>query len=191
MRGASLIELLILFTVGAIAGILLVQILVQNNSVYYQQTTKVTQGLSSNEASSIIEKDIREASSIAQGGPEAGSPFTHTTGSSVVVLKIPAVDVSGNILSNTYDFIIITADSSNTSLLRRIISPNGASSRASIDQILSKELASLNFTYQDNSGNVVPPSLAQKIVFTINLSTTVGNKTEQKSATREVYLRND
>lgn len=190
-KGFSLVEILLVAAISSIIGVLLVQVWVQNNSLFYQQTTKVTQGVSINDATTYIENDIKGASQVANGGPESTSPFTYTTSANTLVLKLPSIDAQGGVIANTFDFIVIKADGANPKLLKRLVIHTDPSVRPDRDQVLLNNLSSLSFSYQDSAGNSVSPSSATKINFTVDVSTTIGANTEQRSASREVNLRND
>lgn len=137
---------------------------------------------------SEIEKSIRLAQIVSVGYPES-SP-TYTTSATTLVLKVPAFDSNGNLLENTFDYMIITADLSNLKILRKMVFPAPASVRGQVNQVLSTNLSSISFSYLDLAGNLVSPTSASKIDFTINVATPIGVYTQQDSAKSTVSLRN-
>lgn len=188
-NGFSLVEVLIAVTVSGLAGILIVALLVGNNGLFFQQSAKVSQGLTVNDAASQINELIKSSSFVANTN-SIGSPV-YLSGSDTLVLALPVFDSGGNLLTNVYDYGIITRDSQNLNLLRKIIFTDSASARKSENRVLATKLVRLTFIYFDDSGNVVSPTSATRINFTINLDEKAGYKTQQSSASGQINLRNN
>ncbi len=188
MKGFSLIEILVVLSIASIAGTLLVSSLIQNNNLFLKQSTKISQGVNLNDTTSQISDSIKNASSIAATCP---CPQVYTTNDQTIVAAIPSVNATGDILSNTFDYLVITRDSQNTAILRKIIYPNALSSRKSENQVLATTLSLVQFRYYDNNGNSVSPTAAGKINFTINVKPTNGLSSEQSSSSGQINLRND
>lgn len=185
-KGFTLVEMVIAVAVAAIAGTLLIQLLIQSNGLFYQQTAKVNQGLKLNDTTLQIEADVKSAAAIA------ASYLSFTTSSSTLVLKIPSLDASGNVIDQNYDFLVIYKDSTNPKILRRRIFPSAPPSlRGSLNQVLLTNLSDITFLYYDKNGAIVSPTAAAKINFTLNASTPIGLNNQQASASGEVSLRND
>lgn len=185
-RGFTLVEILVIFVVASIAGVLLLAILNQSNRLFFNQSSKVTQGINLNDASLQISESIRQTQAIAVSYANGGT--TYTTGSSTLVLQIPSTDSAGSSISQTYDYIVITQD---MALLRKKIFPDAVSKRSSEDKVLSTRLSSLQFTYLDNSDIVVSPTLATKISYTISLLDKSGSGNQQTNGSGTVILRNN
>lgn len=169
--GLTLIEVLVAMGIATVAGVLLLVIIVNSAGIFSEQSPKVSEGLSINDATSQIRSSIKQASSV-----DAGST------PSKLVLKVTSIDSSGNLLEKTYDLFSFDLEGT---FLHFKISPDSSSSRKITDTILSPTVLSLGFTYL-NSANppveVSPPD-ATKIRISLNLKT--------GSATTEANLRND
>lgn len=189
IQGFSLIELLILLTVASLAGIFLVSIFVQNNGLFIQQSIKVSNGLSANDAVSVISEDIRQASSVA-AGYSLSNPV-YTTSPNTLVLSFPSIDASGNTISNTFDYMVISADASTPNVLRERLFKDAQSFRKDVNRVLTNQLSLIRFYYLDSSGNIVTPSSATTVNFVINVSGSSGLKTETSSSSGQVNLRNN
>ncbi len=189
LRGLTLMEIMIVLGLAGIVGVLLIQILVQNSGLLYKESAISYHTLSLNDSVSEIEKNIRIAANVASGYPVV-SP-TYVTSSQTLVLKALAFDDSGNLLSNNFDYIVITKDASNQKILREMVFPATGSAKGSSNQVLVTELSSINFKYLDLGGNTVSPTSAGKINFVISLSTPIGISSQQNSIEDEVNLRND
>jgi len=175
--------------VASLVGVLLLVIIVNSSGLFSRQSSKVSQGLTVNDALVTIRNNIKEAGSIAANYPESGSPL-YISGPTQLILKIPSTDVSGNIILSTFDYFVFFAD---LTKLRLKTYPNAASSRAAQDQIFMTNLKDLNFKYFNSS---VPPQevtseQALKVTVTITVEQQSGAGIEGLTATSEAILRND
>lgn len=185
----TLVELILAIAVSGIAGVLLLSIFAQNNTVFYNQQVKTSQNLNLNVAYTRINKDIKMASAIVSS--YTSGTTVYTTSINTCVLKIPAINSSGNTLDNVFDYYIITRDSQNPKLLKELIFPDPLSSRKQSSLILSKDVSSLQFLYLDSNNTQVNPTVAATINFVINVATFVNNKNQQSSASGQTSLRNN
>lgn len=189
-HGLSLLEILIGIAIAGICGAILVSIMFQTNGVFFQQTVGISQGLSLNNSSSQINDLISLSQSVAQNYP-ATLPSQYTTGLNTLVLALPSINSSGNVIDNTFDYAVISSDSTIPQVLRKQIFPNNLSSRKAENKVLSTSLSQIKFLYFNDSGIQVPPSQATKINFTINLSEATGSKGKISSASGQVNLKNN
>lgn len=190
MKGFTLPEILIAITISALAGVLLISFLVQNNGLFMNENAKVSQGLSLNDASSQITNAVKSASSIATQYPQSSPQFF--TGAETLILALPSIDSQSQIIENVYDYYVVTKDPQNPNILRKYLFPSaGQSQRSSENQVLATNLSSLKFLYLDESGSTVSPSQAAKVNFSINLTTSTGINSNSASASGEVNLKNN
>ncbi|MDP3973854.1 MAG: hypothetical protein Q8P92_03395 [Candidatus Daviesbacteria bacterium] len=188
-KGFSLIEVLVLTTVGILAGGLLVAILVNNTGVVYHQTSRVSQGLNINDALIKIRSLVKESSAVASEYPEGSSTPDYQTSNSQLVLKMNVIDSQGSVVADVFDYAIFFKDENR---LRMIIFADPQSIKGSEDMVLAKQVLSINFDYLDDEGvNVSPSTLAQKVKATIVLQEKAGYSLETGVATSEASLRND
>lgn len=182
-------EVLIAMGISVIVGALLLIIIVNSAGLFYNQSSKVGQGLGLNDALSKIRETIRESSLIARSYPESVSP-TYTTSSTQLVLKLSSIDSNGNIVSNIYDYFVFFFD---TDKLTFKSFPDTQSARFAQDQILSFNVDSLRFQYFDSATppNEVAPESATKVRIYLSLKQKKNVSFETSSATSEASLRND
>lgn len=186
-KGFTLFETVLVAAVFLIVGTLLASILVKNTGLYNGQSSTVTAGLNTNDAESEIENYVRQASSVVTGYPEV-SP-TYTTGISTLVLKIPAVDATG-VISNTFDYAVITIDQVKSNLLKEYVFPNALSTRTTQNKVLTNILQSITFSYLDRNDNVVATSSAEKVKTQITVISKNGSQNKTRSAIIVTNLRN-
>jgi prepilin-type N-terminal cleavage/methylation domain-containing protein len=188
-RGFTLIEVMVAMAVVTILGVVLMQLLVQNNSIFFSQSSQISQGLALNDGISIITSDIKNSASVASGYPDP-SP-TITSGQNSIVLAIPSLDSNNQVIDQTFDYETISADTAIPTVLREQLYPAAQSSRKAINHVLTTALSSINFNYLDLNGNPVTPTAATKVSVTVNLSTKTGSNNQQNSARATVSLRNN
>ncbi len=188
MKGFTLIEVLVAAATASVAGVLLITVLVQNNGLVYDQSAKVSQSLNLNDTTSQINDLVKNASAIVTTNL-IGSP-TYTTNAATLVLSLPSLDASGNIISDTFDYAVITKDS-DPQILKKIIFKAPASTRKVENKVLASKLDAVSFLYLDDNGNTVSPTAATKINYTINLKQRIGVGNEQSSTSGQINLRNN
>ena len=174
VKGFTLAETVIVMGVATVVAALLIAILVNVSGVFFQQQSKVSEGVGANDALSRIRSSIKEAIVVAS------SYSSHTSGSSTLILKISSISSSGSILTDSFDYIVFTTESGK---FKYKLFPSELSSRPLRDEILATGVEAVVFEYFDKTGTEVPPPLANKVKVTLKLG--------QNIATSEAHLRND
>lgn len=188
MKGLSLLEIIIVMGVSVMAGLLLLVIMINSLGLFYKQSSKLSEGLSSNEALSHIRQTIKQASGIAASYTASGT--TYTSSATQIVFKVSTLDSSNNIIADTFDYFVYFQDQNK---LRLKLFPDASSSRKSADRIFTTSLDSLLFQYLSlsNPPLEVAPTTAAKIKITITLKQKSGASYEKSTVTTEANLRND
>lgn len=179
-RGFSIIEAIfasaiLIFVLGAFA------VLYTNFSKFYnRQQAEINIGNSAREAVKELQSAALQANHIIASHTFSGTAYT--TGQHIVVLEIPSIDGSGNIVSGKYDYVVFYLTGKN---LYRRVEVDAASSRPSGLNKISDSVSMLTFTYNN-------PNLAQatKIDTDIQMQTVSGSQTISSDLHQEIYLRN-
>lgn len=187
-KGLTLVEVLIAMSITILVGTLLVTIIVNSAGLFYNQSSKLTQGVNINDVLSDVRSNIKEANSVAASYTSGST--TYTSGPTQLVLKISSQDSLGNLISDAFDYFVYFLDQKN---LRLKTFPDASSSRKVQDQIFSTNVDSLNFKYLDlaNPPNEVTPQTAKKVRIFVTLKQKSGAGFETTTATSEASLRND
>lgn len=188
-QGFTLIEVLIVVTLATVVAALLVVIIANSAGLFYKQSAKVGQGLGVNDALAKFRQIVKESNAIATGYPPGPTP-TYTTTSTEIVLKIPSIDVLGNVITDVFDYYVFHKEEDK---FKFKIFPDIQSLRKSQDQILATNVNGILLHYFDsqNPPQEVAPSSATKIKMTLNLRQKSGADFEESVATSEASLRND
>lgn len=187
MKGLTLIELLVASALTIILGMVTVMILVSHNGVFFQQSLLVSEGLNLNDMTAELEKQIKQASGIASGYPQE-SP-TYITGNQTLVLRLPGISATG-VLTDIFDYVVITKDPSNQNLLLFRVFPTLPSIRSQADRVLTNILQNIDFQFYDNNDNTVNFSEATKVGFTISVVDKTGPVNTSRTASMITSLRN-
>ncbi|MDO8498445.1 MAG: hypothetical protein Q7S44_01540 [bacterium] len=186
-QGTTLIEILLVSVIAVVVGGLLVAILVNNSGLFTKQTELVGEGLNLNDGIRQIDDGVREAAGVVVSY-EVDST-TYTTGDNTLVLKLPATSGSG-VISDAYDYLVVSADTSLPQVLRLQVFPDAQSTRASKNIVLSTILNSVQFYYLDESSAAVSPSQAVKVKVILSVIQKSGQISSSRSATMTTSLRN-
>ena len=184
-RGFTLVELIISISIAVLVSGLLIAILVNNTGLFYKQSSKISEGIGANNGLVNIKSSIKESQSVADSFSFSGT--TYSSSSTQLVLKLPSIDSSKDIISNTFDYFVYYQN--NDKLIWRVF-PDPLSLRVSVNQILTENVQSLLFEYFNSAGNPITPTSAVKVRVRINLSKNVATEDEHLSVWTEVNLRN-
>jgi type II secretory pathway pseudopilin PulG len=177
-RGLSLSETLVAITIFAVIGVVIVSMFIAQNSSFAQTLalSKAQQELA--RTMSVFSEWTSQAVEVTNY-PES-SP-TVSSSANALVLKIPSIDSSQNILANTYDFVLFTQPSA-SSLSMQIIS-NG-SGRSSSTTNLATTVANLRFVYNQPSAVT-----ADRVSVRLSLDTSLPGFSRLASE-RTIFMRN-
>jgi type II secretory pathway pseudopilin PulG len=180
MRGFSTIEVVIVVAISAIVLLAVTEIYVTYNNSYIYQNARI------NDASSAA-RYLGEFSDLglqadAVSASRTVSGTTYTTSSSTVVFELPAINSSGDVIANTYDYAIFYASSTGA---YRTLDSNGSSARVAGTKKFSDVLNNLTFTYDSGT-----PSSATTVTADITTKSVVKQETFITHLKQQVYLRN-
>lgn len=188
-RGWSLIEVLIVMTVAAVAGGLIINLMVSSNRIFFDQSAHINQGLSINQTELELTSLIKSSAGAAAQYPVSGTA-QYTSDSDTLVIKLPAISSNGDVIESVYDYAVLEADSDNPAILRKQVFKDGQSFRNPENKVLSINLKTLSFAFLDASSNPTTPAQAKRISFIIKLSTKSGFSNKESSGSGIVNIKN-
>ena len=162
LTGFTLAEILVVTAIAAILMVVGVAIYLSNNRFYQNQSAEIRVVSNTRQAADRISEFGRNAVGIESS--YVYDSVTYATGATAAVLKVPSINSSGGVISETYDYIIVAQDPDDSSRLILIADPAPGSNRAERVLELTDRLDLINFIY-DN----VTPSLAKNVNFQIRV----------------------
>lgn len=179
-HGVTIVELLIVVAIFSILLLFLVNFFIgYNNSFNYLQATI---GISQSTGFFInaVGSAIRQADQIVASRSFSGTNYT--SNSTALILELPSIDDSSNVISGKYDYMVFYL---NNQSIYWLIESDVSSSRKSSLQRLSNDVSSLSFVY--NSQDV---TAATKVDISVIAQKQIKGETFQSSLYQQVYLRN-
>lgn len=147
---------------------------------YNRQQTEMKVGDSARRAVKELQSVALQANQIIVSHDFSGT--VRSTDQHTLVLELPSVDGSGNIVSGKHDYAAFYKTGNN---LYKVMEANEESSRVSSLKQLSDSISTLTFTLNN-------PNLAQasKIDMDIQLQASSGGQSISYHLLQEIYLRN-
>ena len=179
-RGFTLIEIVITVALSAILMLAIAQLYVVYGRVITFQKSSINVALGGGSIIDVTRTAGMQAKQVVATHTFSGTDYT--SGATTTIFELPAIDVSGAIIFNAYDYIGIYASGTNA---YRLIDAAQGSARISGKKQLTNVLNALNFSY-DN------PSFPLVTSVTVNATTsaTVKGETAQTHLRSHIYLRN-
>lgn len=176
-------ETLVVIGVMAVLMVLVTQIFALNYDVYAKQTARLDADTGAVFAARTVSNLTRGASRVVDSWTINGTPYT--TSEDTVVLRIPSIDGSGNIIDATFDYIAIYRDGTETTKIYADTEVDATSSRNAGKRLITAHNDTMRFTY-----NAPDASDATRVgMLLINLQTVRGATFRSKAWT-SLFLRN-
>lgn len=188
-KGWSLLEVLIAITVAAVAGGLIVSLLVSSGKLFVDQSALISHGLSLNQAQLEMTEFIKSSAGIVSQYPVLGTP-QYITDQNTLVLKLPGITSSGDVTNLFFDYAVIEADPSDSRILRKQVFKDNQSYRKNENKVLTTDLKTISFSYLDVNSNQIASDQAVRVSFIINLLTKSGLDNKESSGSGTVNLKN-
>lgn len=178
--GFTVVELVIIVAISVFACIGLVNLFLTFNALYGYQRAFLATAASASTAMGALEAATAPAEQVLASRVFSGTTYTSAT--TTLVLQLPAVNASGNIIAGTKDYVVFFLA---TTTLYRLTEAGAGSVRPSGLKKLSTTVALLAFTYND-------PDAMKATVVTADLTTQAAFKREvaQSRLRERLRLRN-
>ena len=147
-RGITLIETMIGLAISALLVVILSYCLVIVLRLNEAQKTISALTSSTDRGIYRISSSIQQSSQILSSAVISGTTFT--TSSSVLVLKIPTVNSSGQIISGSYDTVVYRRNPSDLSELQEITDAEAGSARFDGTHLIARFVTNLLFRYNNS-----------------------------------------
>ena len=179
-RGFSFAETVVVVAILIILLIALLGIYLNYSKVYTYQQALIKTSNSARIAMNELRSAALQSDKIIDSYSFSGT--TYSSNENTLVLEIPSIDGSGNIVSGKYDYAVFYT--SGTNLYKRV-QPESSSSRPSGTKQLSDTVAMLSFAY-----NNADLAIANKVDADIRMQAAAGKQTATYNLQQAIYLRN-
>lgn len=176
-------ETIVVISVMASIMLILTQIFILNYQIYASQSKRADNDTGAILAAKALAQYARGASNVESSHIFDGT--TRTSSDSVLVLKMPSVDATGNIVAAAYDYIAFYRDATVTTKIMVQTDANASSYRKSGARLITAFNQNLIFRY--NAADITQANRVS--VFLIN-SQVNRNATLQTKAWTAIFLRN-
>lgn len=179
-RGFTLIEVVITVALSLVLVLAVAQLyLVYGRSILSEQSS-IDVMLGGGSIVDTVQAAGLQADHIVASHTFAGTNYN--SGPTTILFELPAVDASGSIIANTYDYVGVYASGTE---VYRVIDAASGSTRASGSKRLTGVLNALLFTY-DNANF---PAVTSAIVDATTTALSHGQQA-QTHIRKNIYLRN-
>jgi len=145
-RGFSLVEVIFASVIGVIImGMLMILYIGANRSMVVGITSAEINA-DGRLAMDHVVRDVRWGTQVMTSHTHSVSSEIFTTDNNELIVEIPSIDSSGDVIASTYDYVIFTLNASNPTRLRKVVDPDASSNRNSIDQTIANNINSFNLT---------------------------------------------
>ena len=185
--GLALVELIAGLGIGGIALVMIAAIYIAHFRLFSNQNTSIEVSSQNKIAIDEITNQIRESQAVVATCALALCPLDSTS-DTVVILQIWPIDSAGELFQpagSDYDFIIYKRDSSDNTLVKKII-PGTGSFRQASEKIIATNISNLLFSYDDDAN----PTSTSQVMVNLTTSANSGGKTITSSQTSKAVLRN-
>jgi hypothetical protein len=171
-----------IFVVAALIIILVTLLLIYNNytKIFGYQQALISTADSARITMNELQKFTQQSDKILSSHSFSG--ITRSSSQNTLVLEVPSIDNSGNILNGKYDFVAFYTSGT---ILNELTQADTSSNRPSGVKELSNTVSSLEFTY--NNAN---PELATEVDVDLETQATSRQQTAAYNLYQKIYLRN-
>lgn len=182
-QGTSLAESVVtIFLIGVLTSILAGMFILLLRSYYYYSTRSQLIA----EASSMIQRIGNNFVSAYGVEPtRAIGVTTYSSDDDSVILKLASIDASGNPISNTFDYLVVSRDPAAPEHLLETTDANAASARSSGTKLFGEHLADIAVLYKDGS-----PATSNEVLLAVTVSKMVNGTTLSYTLHTHAKLRN-
>ena len=183
IAGLSLMEAIVVIGIMTVILFMVTEIMILNYNLFESQVRR-----SENETGAIIttktiSQMTRSATSIESTHLFGGD--THTSSSSTLVLKLPAIDANDNILEGIFDYVAFYRDDTDTDKIMAVTDGDALSVRPDNTRLITANNQSLTFRYNDPT-----ISEADRVSIYILNQQSYRNSTLKSRGWTSVFLRN-
>jgi prepilin-type N-terminal cleavage/methylation domain-containing protein len=140
-KGFTLIEAVIVVALLGVMMVVITQFFLGSNELYNSQNAELDVNFASRNGLDDIDASVRQATQVMEFYD------THASGPTVLILEVPAINVSNQIIPAVFDYIVYFLDGN--VLNKQIYVDPASSRRAEATRGVAHNITTLTFTYND------------------------------------------
>lgn len=179
-QGFTLIETMVTMAIFILISLALGIFYVDYYQVFHTQQALVSVAGSASATANELQNAALQANQILVSHTFSGTAYN--TGQNTLVLELPSIDGSGNIVSGKYDYMVFYATSTH---LYKLVQADAQSTRPSGLRQLSDTVSTFTFTY-----NNIDLTQADKIDVDMQMQVVANRQTIPYYLHQAIYLRN-
>ena len=180
VSGFTIIEMIVVLGVTSLILLALFAVYDWHSKMYNYEEAVIRVAQSSRLASDSLHALVSQSYRVLASGTVNGAAYT--SGAATVVLELPSIDSSDNVISGKWDTAVIYQ---NGSSLMEALQPDPASSRQQVQKLLSDSVFSLTFSYDNADFTQV-----KKVTVDLQNQLTVRAQTVQHHIQQDMFLQN-
>ncbi len=188
-KGYTLSEVLISVTIGIIllGALLMIQLLGRNT--FDLSMAFVDVNGKAKTAMDWMRKDIHWANQLVASKTIDAQEYT--TGDDELIMEMPAINPSGDVLDGVSDYIVYYLDSTDPKILKRSLDAAPLSSRSNETRIIANNVGALNFSSSGvGLSSVADVTAVTKVEIFLSTQGSSGLQTLTEQFNTDVELRN-
>ena len=180
-RGFTIIELVIVIALCLVLMSGLLALLDWHNKVFVLEQATVRATSSVRNVMNAMTRYVTQGATIEASRTMSGTLYT--TDGDTVVVKIPSIDASGNVIAGTFDYFVYYLSSGS---VYQLIEAGAGSVRNAGSKVLGESIDLFTLTY-----NNADPAIAGSVAVDVQARvTTRGTSSATTRATDTIFLRN-
>lgn len=181
--GLSLMEMMVVIGIMMILLLIITQIFAVNYDIFLKQSKRTDNEVGAILAAKTISQMARGALNIEESRTIGGTLYASSA--SQLVLRLPAIDASNNILPGTFDYVAFYRSPTQTTKIFAVTEADAGSFRQSNTRLITAYNSTLIFRYNDP----VPTEADRVSLLVVNTQTQRGITLTTKGWT-SIFLRN-
>jgi prepilin-type N-terminal cleavage/methylation domain-containing protein len=181
--GFTIIEIVITLAISVFVFMIIADIFISHNRLFNTQSALADVTINTSLALNRLQRIIKTADEVVAA--RTINSVNYTTGRETLILRLPSIDASQNIIANTFDYAAFHLNPLKPAELVFSLQADPASVRRTGDTLISSYVEKINFNY--NSATLSEVNLVS--IFLSNARTTFGS-TLRTPAQTAISLRN-
>jgi Tfp pilus assembly protein PilW len=187
--GFTLTELLVAIGMGIIVIGAIFSFYLYNQQSFTSASAYVEINTAARLAMDWMSRDLRWAQQLITN-KTINSQY-YITGTEEIILKIPSIDSSGDIIDGVFDYVVYHLSQSDSTKLERIIDANALSSRVDETRIIANNISSLTFSSAGTElSNIPDVTTLTNVAIELTTSKVASRRTLSQTVSSTIKLRN-